>query len=195
MAIEKYQLKNGKDRWKVRVYAGKNPQTGQEIRIKRPGFTTYREAKLEESRILASYDIEKHLEESNTAYKFEEVTDLWLSQYKNTVKENTFKSAQELIERKITPVFGNYYIDKIPLRLCQNSVNEWYKTYTRSSLIVSYFNRIVDFAISLGYCTDNPMKRTIRPKNTHRKEYDAPFYLKDELQLLFEKTLESEDYI
>lgn len=38
------------------------------------------------------------------------------------------------------------------------------------------------------------MKRTVRPKNSHKKDYDAPFYNKEQLKILFEKTKKSEDF-
>ena len=196
MAIAKYKLKNGEERWLVRLYLGVNPDTGEEIRIKKEGFKSYRAANNAEKRILGDFDIHNHIEKKNSQkYKFSEVTELWLLQYKNTVKENTYISAEKLIKRKIIPLFGKYYIDRISIKICQKAINEWYETYTRSSLLVSYFNRIMDFSISIGYCHDNPMKRTVRPKNTHKKDYQAPFYTKEELAKLFEKTLESEDFV
>lgn len=136
---------------------GINPDTGEEIRLVKSNYKSEREAKLAESRFIINYEENKHnYQKNNYNYKFKEVAELWLTQYKNTVKEVTYMSGKHLIEKKLYPIFGNYYIYKIPVRLCQSSINEWYETYTKSNLIVSYFNRITDFAISLGYCNDNP---------------------------------------
>lgn len=61
--------------------------------------------------------------------------------------------------------------------------------------MVSITSRIFDFAISLEICKTNPMKKIIRPKNTHKKDYDAPFYSKEELIKFLNIVKESESYM
>lgn len=135
MAITRYKLSNGEYRWRIRTYLGINPDTGEEIRLVKSNYKSEREAKLAESRFIIDYEENKHnYQKNNYNYKFKEVAELWLTQYKNTVKEVTYMSGKHLIEKKLYSIFGNYYIDKIPVRLCQSSINEWYIRLTLKAI-------------------------------------------------------------
>ena len=90
------------------------------------------------------------------------------------------------------PRFEDYFVRKIDVRMCQEAVNAWYASYSEASLLVSIVSRIFKFGINQGFCIDNPMDKIIRPKNTHKKDYKAPFYEKDEL-LAFLKAIKQDE--
>ncbi|SEQ55742.1 Site-specific recombinase XerD [Ignavigranum ruoffiae] len=178
--IKKYKLKNGKILYKVRVYLGISPYTGKEEYYRQSGFTSYQEAKIAETRHLAHFQEHKKLASERMA-KFEQIYHLWFKQYKKNVKLNTYSTQLMVADKYILSEFKDYYIDQIPIEKCQEVVNKWYSTYTKAANLVSITNRILDYGISLRYLTYNPMKDVIRPKNTHKEKYDAPFYGKEEI--------------
>lgn len=188
--IKEYKTKNGKTRYLVSVYLGKNELTGKEIRTTRRGLKSHKEAKLIESRLKIEFidGVKK-----TKSKKFKDVHDEWLLHYKKTVKPNTYEPQVKVNNKHIIPKLGDYYIDKISIDQCQKFANEWYSTYTKASNLVSIVNRVFKFGITRGYCTSNPMEKIIRPKNTHKTEYEAPFYDKDQLNIFLKTTKEELD--
>lgn len=178
--IGKYKLKNGDVRYRVKEYIGTDSRTGELIFARKRGFKTKREAELFILR--EKNNFEKGIDDrQNKRIKFDEAFELWSEQYKQTVKPNTYDVQLKVCKKWILPTFGKYYLDGIDVAMCQKVVNEWYRTYSKSQLLVSIVNRIFKFAINLGYVNDNPMANVIRPRNTHRKEHETAFYDKDEL--------------
>lgn len=178
--ITKYTKKDGTKRYVLQVYLGIDPTTGRPVKTTRRGIRTEREAKILEAQLKAEFMKNGELQRVNRV-TFKEICDLWLIQYETTVKENTFVIQKQVINKHIIPKLGNKFIDKIKLQDCQSIANEWYSSYSKANSLVSVVARIFDFAMSYGYVTSNPMKSVIRPKNTHKKKYDAPFYNKAEL--------------
>src|SRR5699024_1859564 len=99
------------------------------------------------------------------------------------VKVTTFINRKGLLRNHIFPHLKDYYIDRIDIRKCQEVVNLWYSTFSEAARLVNLVSTIFKFGINQGFCNDNPMDKIIRPKNTHKEEYDAPFYEKKELQI------------
>lgn len=187
MKFEKYELKSGKIKWKFYHYLGIDPDTGKKDYIQRQGFDNKSKAKNALLKIIQEYDKGRNVKNThNERYKFHEVSELWLMHYEKQVKITTFASTKSYLRNHILPQFSQYYIDRINIRKCQEAANLWYSTYTEASLLVSITNRIFKFGINQGFCTDNPMNKVIRPKNTHKREYKAPFYSKAELQEFLE---------
>lgn len=193
MKFEKYETSLGLVRWKFYHYLGLDENTGKAIEVKRQGFKTKQEARDALMKIITQYEDDLLFEIQNKdKYRFEEVVDLWLMHYKNQVKITTFTTAKSLLKNHILPRFKGLYIRKIDVRMCQESVNLWYSTYSEASLLVSIVSRIFKFGINQNFCSENPMEKIIRPKNTYKKDYRPPFYDKFEL-LSFLKIIQSNE--
>lgn len=189
MKFKKYKLKSGKAKWKFYHYLGINPDTGKKDVIERHGFNSMAEARTELLNIIKDYEQGRLSKQSElNRMNFKEVVDLWLIHYKQQVKITTFTTTSRLLKKHILPIFKDFYIDRIDIRLCQDAVNDWYSSYSEASLLVSIVSRVFKFGINQGFCMDNPMSKIIRPKNTYKQSYKAPFYDKSEL-LLFLKTV------
>lgn len=183
MKFEKYELKSGKIKWMFYHYFGINPDTGRKEDIERRGFDTKAEARDTLLKIINEYEKGQEVTQSQKGkYRFSEATDLWLMHYEKQVKVTTLATTTSYLRNHILPQFSNYYIDRITIRQCQEAINLWYSTYTEASLLASITSRIFKLGINQGFCSDNPIDKVIRPKNTHKKEYKAPFYAKEELQ-------------
>lgn len=193
--IEKYITKKGKERFKVDLYLGIDDKTGEIVRLRKGGFNTKKEAEVYASR--KKYEYDQEIADIDKK-RFKEVYDLWFTQYELNVKPNTYIQQLQIANKHILPEFENYYIDKIDVMQCQKIVNKWYSNYTKSANLVSITSRIFKLGIALGHCKANPMEKVSRPKNTHKVEYDSPFYKKDELNLFLKHTQENEslqDYV
>lgn len=183
MKFEKYKLKSGVIKWKFYHYLGMNPDTGDKDYVQRQGFNTQSEARNALFSIINDYEKNREIKKMhNNRYYFSEVTDLWLMHYEKQVKVTTFSTTKSYLKNHILPQFSNYYIDRINIRQCQEAINLWYATYTEASLLASITSRIFKFGINQGFCSDNPIDKVIRPKNTHKKPFKAPFYSREELQ-------------
>ena len=196
--IEQYELKDGKKRFKFHSYIGTDEVTGKQIYIKRQGFNTEREAEIAEARLKVEFADTGRIGNRTASKKFEEIYDLWFMQYKHTVKENTYVIQKKVADKHILPFFKGKFINKINLKHCQKVVNDWFKTYSKATNLVSVTSRIFDLSVNLEHSKSNPMKRVIRPKNTHKKPYNAPFYDEEQLKSFLNHVKDDEhtqDYV
>lgn len=195
MKFEKYKLQSGKVKWRFYHYLGINPDTGKADEIERRGFNTQGDARSALLEIIREYEEgQKITNLKNNRFNFKKVSDLWLIHYKKQVRVTTYVTTEGLIRNHILTHFEDYFIDRIDVFKCQDAVNLWYETFTEASLLVSITSRIFKFGINQGFCRENPMSKIIRPKNTHKKKYNAPFYEKHEL-LEFLKILKDKESV
>lgn len=181
MSIEKYYTSKGKRRFLVNHYAGIDYYTGKRIRIRKAGFLAFKDAQNFLNKELLKLSAKKELEKNQHLMTFQEVSEQWLIYHETQVKESTYNTDVRNIKNKILPWFGEIIINRIDVRICQKAVNKWYSTMVKAANMISLTNRIFKFAINQGYCSDNPMSKVIRPKNTYKEDYDAPFYDKETL--------------
>lgn len=181
--IKTYLDKQGNKKYIVKVYLGIDPLTGKQRHTTRRNIATLKEAKKIERRLKVDAD-EKGFEEKIERMKFKDVSEMWFDNYKNTVKGKTVYNETLFINKHILPLFGDMYVDKITVTICQRIVNDWSKQYQHVNAFISTISRILDYARRLKLIKENPMKDIIKPKK--RQDYDAPqhenFYDKDELQ-------------
>lgn len=182
MKFEKYELSSGITKWRFYHYLGIDPLTGKADQIERRGFATKADARIALLEIIREYEKNRKVEKVHKdKYKFIEVMNLWKIHYEKQVKVTTFTTTNSYLNNHILPIFKNIYIDQIDVRMCQEATNLWYSTYSEAALLVSIVNRIFKFGINQGFISENPMSKVIRPKNTHKQSYEAPFYEKNEL--------------
>ena len=184
--INKYTKKDGKTAYKFNAYLGTDPITGKKKRTTRQGFKTKKEATLALSRL--KLDIEMNGFKKSSTSNFKDVYELWLVQYKNTVKESTFWKTNQLFNHHILPFFGSYQLDKITVSHCQKAINLWFeKDFKKYKEMLRYVSKVFKFAISLNLTNDDPTLKVTIPKRKKVIEENekANFYDKEELQYLF----------
>ena len=193
MKFEKYETKSGITKWRFYHYFGVDASTGKADEIERRGFATKADARNALVELIKEYEKNSKITKANKdKYRFSEVANYWIIHYEKQVKVTTFTTTKSFLRNHIFPIFKDIYIDQIDIRICQEATNLWYSTYSEAALLVSIVNRIFKFAINQGYVTDNPMSKVIRPKNTHKQNYDAPFFEKNEL-LTFLKAVKEDE--
>lgn len=182
--IKKYTTKNGETRYLFQTYLGIDPATGKERRTTRRGFKTQKEAKQAERNLLL--DVEENGLPSNQSDgfrdpTFEELAQLWLENYKTTVKPSTFENVKSKVEKMTEEHFKELKLKKITVAYCQKVVIELSKTYVLYNHYLSVINRIFKYAVLMDILDSNPFDKVIKPKSrqTQRK---GNFLTKEELK-------------
>jgi Site-specific recombinase XerD len=194
MAIpKKYTKKDGSTAWMFTVYLGIDKYTGKEIRTTRRGFITQKMAKIEMNNLLANRESLSTTKQKRLL--FQDVSSLWLEQYKRTVKDSTLINTNVFLNKYILPCFKNKYIDKIDMFYCQRQVNYWADALVNYSTLISYTRDIFDLAIKMNLITENPMNKIKRPKRLQEPTNKSEnFYTKDELIQFLDCVCESYDF-
>lgn len=182
--IKKYTTKNGETRYLFQTYLGIDPLTGKERRTTRRGFKTMKEAKQAERNLLL--DVEENglpsAERSQLSNPtFKELSDLWLENYKTTVKPSTFENVRSKVEKMTEEHFKEMKLKKITVAYCQKVVIELSKSYVLYNHYLSVINRIFKYAVLMDVINSNPFDKVIKPKSrqTQRK---GNFLTKGELK-------------
>ena len=187
--IKKYTKKDGSKAYMFNLYLGTDPVTGKQRRTTRRGFRTMAEAKTALSRLELEV-IENGLPTSSRKIMtFEEVYNMWLEQYKNTVKESTLYIQTNVFKIQILPYFGTLKVDKIDTAYCQKQVNRLVKSIKNYNNAINLIRHIFDYAKSMKQIKVNPMNDIVIPKK--RKTLDdndsqVNFYNKDQLKIFLE---------
>ena len=182
--IKKYTTKNGETRYLFQTYLGIDPATGKERRTTRRGFKTMKEAKQAERNLLL--DVEENGLPSNQSDGFQdptfkELSDLWLENYKTTVKPSTFENVRSKVEKMTEEHFEGMKLKQISVTYCQKVVIELSKNYILYNHYLSVINRIFKYAVLMDVINSNPFDKVIKPKSrqTQRK---GNFLTKEDLK-------------
>lgn len=187
MATIQSYIKNNKKFYKFQIYIGTDPLTGKRIKTTRSGFGTKKEANLALSRL--QLEIERGDFGKKKTDTYQDMYDLWIEQYKNTVEESTYVKTKGIFNNHILPAMSEYKVDKINVQVCQKHVNEWFNKLKKFRTVKAYASKVLDYAITLSVIKNNPMKLVTMPVNIeHPKEEDTEvnFYTREELKLFLE---------
>ena len=111
--IKKYTKKDGSTAYMFVAYLGIDPITRKQKRTTRRGFKTEREAKIAEAKLQTEVQANGFLNNEITTFK--QVYDLWLEQYKHTVRESTYQRVVTLFNTAILEHFDNVSIKSITI--------------------------------------------------------------------------------
>lgn len=183
--IKGYKLKNGETRYEFPAYLGIDPLTGKQKRTMKRGFKTRKEAELALARL--KLDVANGTYKKERAETYQEVYDLWVVQYENTVEESTFVKTTGIFKNHILPEMGKYKIEKLTVDICQKHINEWAGKLKKFRIVKSYAAKVLDFAMKRGFIQTNPFALVEMPTNLTKKasitndEEDENFYTREQL--------------
>lgn len=194
--IKSYQNKVGKTLYMFRVFLGTDELTGKAKNTTRRGFKTKKEAELALARI--KLQVSEGTYKQRSAETYQEVYDLWITQYEKTVEESTFVKTVGYFKNHILPAMGTYRIEKITIAICQKHYNEWASKVQKARTIKSYAKKVLDFAIVHGLIQTNPFThvetKIKKPFAEATEQEHENFYTKDELILFLDHAKEHLDY-
>lgn len=181
MKITKYK-KNGKNLYKVKAYIG-TYEDGSKYEISRTGFNTQAECKELVNKLKYEFD-KKQNKKQEKALTYNKIYNLWLENYKLTVKETTLQKTKQMFKNHIIPIFRDDLITEISSLECQNFANSL-KNFATGKKIYDYAKNILDYAYKLNLIQTNPFEKVIMPKfKTYKKHIN--FLNKDEVKKLLE---------
>lgn len=182
--FSQYKMKNGEKRWKFQAYLGINPSTGKPVKTTRRNFKTQREAKLALARLQSDYD--DSLLKKDKPKTYQEVYELWLTEYKKTVRGSTLLKTERIFKNHILDELGDIYISEInPIKI-QELMDKWANKYETASKMMNYTGLVFKYAIRFGMISSNPTESIRKPKANKRKTTEEYFYDKDQLKLFLE---------
>ncbi len=167
------------------AYLGIDPLTGKQKRTMKRGFKTRKEAELALARL--KLDVANGTYKKERAETYQEVYDLWVVQYENTVEESTFVKTTGIFKNHILPVMGKYKIEKLTVDICQKHINEWAGKLKKFRIVKSYAAKVLDFAMKRGFIQTNPFALVEMPTNLTKKgsvtndDEDENFYTREQL--------------
>ncbi len=159
--IKSYKLKNNETRYMFQIYIGVDPLTGKEQSTTRRGFKTKKEAKDALAQI--KVEINNGTFKKKQLETYQDLYDMWINHYENTVEESTFIKTTGIFKNHILPAMGAYKIDKIDVAICQKHVDEWAKKLKRFRIVKAYAAKVLDFAIKRSYLSNNPFSLVESP--------------------------------
>lgn len=191
--IKQYQKKNGEKAWYFKTYLGIDPLTGKKRYTTKRGFKTQKEAKIALSRL--ELELQKAGIPISTNTTFKKAAELWLENYKKTVKESSYSRTKIIFDKHIYPKFGNIKLSKINTAYCQKVVNDWSEKGTSKQypLFVNYMNKVFKYAINIGLTSDNPTLNLIIPKPQIKTEKKLKLYTKEQLELFLNEVSQEQN--
>ncbi|MDQ8566431.1 site-specific integrase [Enterococcus faecium] len=191
--IKQYKKKNGEKAWYFKTYLGIDPLTGKKKYTTKRGFRTQKEAKTALSRL--ELELQKTGMPTSTNATFKEAAELWLENYKKTVKESSYSRTKIIFNKHIYPKFGNIKLSKINTAYCQKVVNDWSEKGTSKQypLFINYMNKVFKYAINIGLTSDNPTLNLIIPKPQIKTEKELKLYTKEQLELFLNEVSQEQN--
>ena len=191
--IKQYKKKNGEKAWYFKTYLGIDPLTGKKKYTTKRGFRTQKEAKTALSRL--ELELQKTGMPTSTNTTFKEAAELWLENYKKTVKESSYSRTKIIFNKHIYPKFGNIKLSKINTAYCQKVVNDWSEKGTSKQypLFINYMNKVFKYAINIGLTSDNPTLNLLIPKPQIKTEKKLKLYTKEQLELFLNEVSQEQN--
>lgn len=179
--IKQYQKKNGEKAWYFKTYLGIDPLTGKKRYTTKRGFKTQKEAKIALARLEVLATDKKLVKDNN--YTFTQVKDMWIEQYKPTVRESTYLRVKFLFDKNISTFFGNKKIQNYNIAYCQEAINKWKEQYSTYKALKCYTSAVFDYAKKMNLIKENPMKEVTFSKGERKqKKTKLKYFEKEELQ-------------
>lgn len=181
--IKSYQLKNNEERYMFQLYIGVDSLTGKPMTTTRRGFKSPKEAKdaLAELKV----QIKNGTFKKQTVETYQDIYDIWIEHYENTVQDSTFLKTLRNFENHILPTMSHYKIDKIDVATCQKHVDQWAKKLKRFMMIKAYAAKVMKFAMKRGIIDKNPFDLVeipvVKKRVSFEDEENENFYTREQL--------------
>ena len=202
-SISPYTLKNGKTKYEYFISNGRDKGTGYPVKIHKKGFDTYEEAlkaaKIIEGQIAAG-EYKKANPNKMTISSF---LDLWITEYKSSVKEGTRIVYRDTIRMYINPYIGNYQLQDYDRNEHQKFINKLFSntklgknndglSWNTVKVVNGTLSNAFKKAIQLGYIKENPTQFVEFPYSKRKKNTAAIKYYTEEQVDLFLDTSKDE---
>lgn len=160
--FSKYTTGSGQIKWQYYEPMGYNPKTGKQERLRKRGFRTRSEAKLYYEKESYEFHTNQKIKQSKKTTFNDFFENQFLPFYKNKgVSEGTVEKLKIETKKHIIPVIGDYYINMITVKDCQELVNFIKKRRKDYRKIIGHAKAIFKLALQEGYIHDSPIEKVI----------------------------------
>ena len=176
MKITEVIKKDGSKVYRASVYLGVDQVTGKKVKTKVTGRT---QKEVKQKATQEKIDFQKAgstRQKASTITSYQELANLWLESYKNTVKPTTQGNVRKLIDNHILPIFGAYKLDKLTTPLIQSIINKLADKTNRGEkgaflhydMIHALNKRILQYGVTMQAIPSNPARDVVLPRNTQK---------------------------
>ncbi|HEL1680734.1 TPA: site-specific integrase, partial [Streptococcus suis] len=179
MKITEVKKKNGATVYRASVYLGVDQVTGKKVKTKVTGRTkTEVKQKAQQEKIAFQQDGFTRFQATSIA-SYQELAELWLDNYKLTVKPQSFEVTKRQLYNHVIPYFGNMKLEKIKPTTAQAFVNGLAPNLVNFKVIHSINSRILQYGVLLQVLPFNPARDVILPKK-QKKGREAVKFIEPE---------------
>ncbi|HEM4161362.1 TPA: site-specific integrase [Streptococcus suis] len=179
MKITEVKKKNGATVYRASVYLGVDQVTGKKVKTKVTGRTkTEVKQKAQQEKIAFQQDGFTRFQATSIA-SYQELAELWLDNYKLTVKPQSFEVTKRQLYNHVIPYFGNMKLEKIKPTTAQAFVNGLAPNLVNFKVIHSINSRILQYGVLLQVLPFNPARDVILPKK-QKKGREAVRFIESE---------------
>ncbi|CYY27976.1 tyrosine-type recombinase/integrase [Streptococcus suis] len=182
MKITEAIKKDGSIVYRANVYLGVDVITGKKVKTSVTGRTK------KEVKQKAKYAPIEFVKNGSTVKKkvevktYQELAELWLDNYRLTVKPQSFLLTKRIVHNHLISEFGSMKLDKITLPQIQRHLNKLSETFVHFGNVHSLNRRILQYGVSLQLLPFNPAREVIMPKARKREDkaikFIAPEHIK-----------------
>ena len=176
MKITEVIKKDGSKVYRANVYLGVDQVTGKKVKTKVTGRTQKEVKQKATQEKIAFQKAGSTRQKASTIKNYQELANLWLESYKNTVKPNTQGNVRKLIDNHILPILGAYKLDKLTTPLIQSIINKLADKTNRGEKgaflhydkIHALNKRILQYGVTMQAIPSNPARDVVLPRNTQK---------------------------
>ena len=176
MKITEVIKKDGSKVYRASVYLGVDQVTGKKVKTKVTGRTQKEVKQKATQEKIAFQKAGFTRQKASTITSYQELANLWLESYQNTVKPNTQGNVKKLIDNHILPNFGAYKLDKLTTPLIQSIINKLADKTNRGEKgaflhydkIHALNKRILQYGVTMQAISSNPARDVVLPRNTQK---------------------------
>lgn len=205
MKITEVIKKDGSKVYRASVYLGVDQVTGKKVKTKVTGRTQKEVKQKATQEKIAFQKAGSTRQKASTITSYQELANLWLESYQNTVKPNTQGNVRKLIDNHILPNFGAYKLDKLTTPLIQSIINKLADKANRGEKgaflhydkIHALNKRILQYGVTMQAIPSNPARDVVLPRNTQKaKRQKVKHFENPELKkfLVYLDNLDSDRY-
>lgn len=199
--ITEYTLKSGEKGYKLNAYIGVDSMTGKQKRTTIRGRTK-KEVKLKLERKRLEFEQNGKTTKQASDTTFETFAVMWFDRHALTIKPNTVKFTETILNIYLIPQFKGIKISKITSAMIQEAVHKWQANASqplngrkrrkkgnscRVAVFVRTLKAIFKQAIANGLIENNPCNNIIVPKiKLESTDKEIKFFTRQELDTFLE---------
>ncbi|UUM61162.1 site-specific integrase [Streptococcus suis] len=198
MRITEIRKKDGSTVYRANIYLGVDVVTGKKVKTSITGRTKTEVKQKAKHAPLEFIKNGSTIKKEKEVKTYQELAELWLDNYKLTVKPQSFKLTKGIVHNHLLPIFGDMKLDKITLPQIQRHLNKLSETFVHFGNVHSLNRRILQYGVTLQLLPFNPAREVIMPKvrkrESHAIKFIEPEHLKKFMGYMKEKSVDSYVY-